>query len=108
VGASVGAYEVMREGTRLDPRVAIAMLSPGLDYHGIQPSAANAVHAGRAYFMASEEDGYAASSARSLAAQHPGPHELRVWSGKGHGTNLLDDEVRPLVVQWAANAAQSP
>jgi len=101
VGASVGANEAMREGTRLDPLVAVVMLSPGLDYHGIQPGAADAAHAGRAYFTASEEDGYAASSARLLSQQHPGPHELRIWSGKGHGTNLLDNETRAVLVAWA-------
>jgi alpha-beta hydrolase superfamily lysophospholipase len=104
IGASVGANEVLRDATRLDPRVPVVLLSPGLDYRGLQTSAANAAHQGHALFLASEEDTYAASSARSLAAQHASPHDVRIWSGKGHGTNLLDNETRAFILGWAKNA----
>ena len=108
VGASVGANEALREATRLDARVALVLLSPGLNYRGLTTADADAAHTGPALFLASAEDSYAASSARALAAQHPGPHEIHVWSGKGHGTNLLDDEARGSILAWvAALPAQS-
>jgi pimeloyl-ACP methyl ester carboxylesterase len=107
VGASVGANEAIRHAAP-HADTAVVLLSPGLDYRGLTTRDADAAHEGRAYFTASAEDQYAAESARELDAAHAGPHALRVWSGKGHGTNLLDNETRRAVVDWLQAGTRAP
>lgn len=100
VGASVGSSEALRwaAGTR----TALVLLSPGAEYRGLDTADADVRHEGAAYFVASSEDLYAARSAETLDAHHAGPHALKLWDGKGHGTQILDDEGRADVLAWIA------
>lgn len=100
VGASLGANEALRYAARADANATLVLLSPGLDYRGLTTQDAAAAHEGRALFTASDEDAYAAQSARSLTTIHRGVDEVRLWSGKGHGSGLLDDETRAFILSW--------
>jgi pimeloyl-ACP methyl ester carboxylesterase len=91
VGASVGANEALRFAAG-DPNVtAVALLSAGDSYRGLDATGAASRFGGSILFLASQDDSYAAQSARDLAARHPGAHEVDVIAGSAHGTNLLQD-----------------
>lgn len=103
VGASIGAnLAIVYAGT--DPSVrSLALLSAGLDYRGLRTEAAMTKLGGRAALLvASDEDSYAANSARRLAKQEGGSRELRLLSGAGHGTVMLNrqTDLPAALVDW--------
>lgn len=89
-GASIGANLAILLAAN-DPTVrSLVLLSPGIDYRGLRPEAALRKYADRpAMILASQEDNYAANSARQLAGSGPGIRDLRILNGAGHGTNIL-------------------
>lgn len=109
VGASLGANLALRHAAGRAADVgAVVLLSPGLDYRGVTTEKANADYVGRVLYVASEDDAYAAESARALEAKTGArEHALKMWQDKGHGTNLLDEEGRAFVVDWLAEHALS-
>lgn len=101
VGASIGGNTsaiVAGEDTRVK---AIVLLSPGLDYHGLQPSTAMKTFKRPAYILAGKADQYAASSSRDLA-QMNADTKLEVLETKAHGTDLLttNPELNEKVALW--------
>ncbi len=102
-GASIGANIGMLAAAG-DPAVrSVALLSAGLDYRGLRLDAAMRKYADRpALLVASLEDPYAARSARQLAGLGDGVRELRLLSGAGHGTVMLEREpdVAAALVDW--------
>ncbi len=92
VGASIGANFALIYGAS-DPDVnAVALLSPGLDYHGVKIEAAMKAYRARpAYLVASDEDKYAADSVAKLRASAPGA-AYKMFSNAGHGTNIFGAE----------------
>jgi pimeloyl-ACP methyl ester carboxylesterase len=89
VGASIGAnFALDYAASDADVR-AIALLSPGLNYHGVTTADAMAAYGDRpAYLAASEEDEYAAESVGKLheIARNA---ELALFENAGHGTDIL-------------------
>ncbi|RME86424.1 MAG: alpha/beta fold hydrolase, partial [Caldilineae bacterium] len=92
MGASIGANIALNYAAR-DPAIAAAvLLSPGLDYHGVTTEEAVQEYGDRPLLIvASEEDAYAAESARRLATLAPSV-ELIMLQGQGHGTGMLGRE----------------
>ncbi|GMV42707.1 MAG: hypothetical protein AMXMBFR64_44230 [Myxococcales bacterium] len=107
VGADVSGTAALL-GTLDDSHVkALAILSPGLSYHGLEALPAMERLGSRSVLLlAGAEDKYAAHSARVLAAAAPGT-ELRVVDGaSAHGAWLLasPDEL----VAWLRQALGAP
>jgi pimeloyl-ACP methyl ester carboxylesterase len=102
-GASIGA-NIAALFAAADPSVrSLALLSAGLDYRGVRIEAAMGKLTGRsALLVASEEDSYAANSARRLAKQAGGTRELRLLTGAGHGTVMLSrqTDLAGALVDW--------
>jgi dienelactone hydrolase len=102
-GASIGANLAILYAAG-DPTVrSLALLSPGLDYRGLRPEAAFKKYGDRpALLVASQEDNYAATSARQLAAGGPGTRDVRVLNGAGHGTAMLSrqPDLAGALVDW--------
>ncbi|RMF06818.1 alpha/beta fold hydrolase [Candidatus Woesearchaeota archaeon] len=94
IGASIGAnlaldYAASAEGNMRVRKMIL--MSPGENYRGIETvSKAKNVKA-ETFILASEEDSYAADSSRNLA-ERISQSSLQVYSGLGHGTNMLSDE----------------
>lgn len=109
VGASVGANEaVIHAGAHDGGTRALALLSAGDSYQGLDALSAIAGAHGAALLLAAQGDAYAARSAPDLAARHPGPHDVHVVAGDAHGTNLLKDPaLRAALVDWIAAHAAS-
>jgi dienelactone hydrolase len=83
---------------------SIAALSAGLDFRGLRTEAALSKAGKRSVlFVASDEDTYAANSARKLCQQEGGgPRELRLLTGAGHGTVMLarQPDLAAALVDW--------
>ncbi|MBI3588073.1 alpha/beta fold hydrolase [Candidatus Micrarchaeota archaeon] len=107
VGASIGANAALNYAAR-DAQVGpVVLLSPGLDYRGVQtPNAMNNYsQSGRkALLVASGEDEYAAFSSRQLKETAGGNAELAILQGAGHGTEMLAGtngrELSKKVIEW--------
>jgi pimeloyl-ACP methyl ester carboxylesterase len=91
-GASVGANVALVYASAHPSVPALILLSPGIEYAGIQTPAAFYAYRGRPVFIAaSPHDAYAYSSAHRLADLTPGP-ACRLAEGKdGHGVNMFKD-----------------
>jgi alpha-beta hydrolase superfamily lysophospholipase len=103
-GASIGAnLAILYAGTDQTVR-SLALLSAGLDYRGLRTENALAKPGRRAVLLvASDEDTYAANSARKLSQQEgAGTRELRLLTGAGHGTVMLarHPDLAGVLVDW--------
>jgi alpha-beta hydrolase superfamily lysophospholipase len=104
VGASIGANFALNYGADDADVRAVVLLSPGLNYHGVETATAMAKYRGRpAYLVASDEDKYSADSAGKL-------HEIaaetsfKIFTDAGHGTRIFTAEpaFEDELVDWLA------
>jgi pimeloyl-ACP methyl ester carboxylesterase len=100
-GASLGANVALVYASSHPSVPALILLSPGLEYAGLQTPSAFYAYRGRPVFIAaSPNDSYAYSSMRRLSDLSPGP-ACRVVEGKnGHGVNMLDAEFTKTLLDW--------
>jgi dienelactone hydrolase len=102
-GASIGANLAILFAAG-DPTVrSLALLSPGIDYRGLRPEAAMKKYGDRpALLVASQEDNYAANSARQLAGSGSGVRDVRILTGAGHGTAMIgrQPDLTATLVDW--------
>lgn len=92
VGASIGANFALDYAAGDADVCAVALLSPGLNYHGVETAAAMAKYRGRpAYLVASEEDKYSADSVGKLHEIDAGA-VLKIFEAAGHGTKIFAAE----------------
>jgi alpha-beta hydrolase superfamily lysophospholipase len=103
VGASAGGTLAVL-ATRSVPSVrSFVFLSTPLDFRGLRVEEPLRKAGERAALViASNEDVYAARSARALAEIGPGPRELMLVEGAGHGARILASrpDLVPVVVDW--------
>jgi len=91
VGASVGANLALAYAADHGDVPAVVLVSPGLDYKGVQAEDALLAYGRRpVLLMTSEGDSYSAMSCTKLKRAAPGLCELREYKGATHGTALLD------------------
>lgn len=93
VGASIGANLALRVAAD-DPAIAsVVLLSPGLDYKGLTTRDALQRYGARPILIvASSEDVYAATSARTLDSLATGEHRLEMYENAGHGTKMFSQQ----------------
>jgi pimeloyl-ACP methyl ester carboxylesterase len=103
VGASVGSNLAMIVA-KDDPAIHnVVLLSPGLEFKGLEIDGAVAAYGERPLLIAvSSEDKYSARSALVLDAEALGKHHLAVYEKAGHGTKMLNraPALEPLVQSW--------
>ncbi len=102
IGASIGANLALVVAAEIPAVRTVVLLSPGLDYRGVQTEAAMTAYGDRpVLIVASAEDGYAADSSRRLAGLAPGA-ALTIYEGAGHGTTMLIREpgLTDLILDW--------
>ncbi len=91
VGSSYGCtVSLLATQTQKSVR-AVALLSPGTSYFGVDALAAAKNFPGALFSIAAEDDPVKVSpgSAREIAAAHEGPEEPLVYPAGGHGVSLL-------------------
>lgn len=105
VGASLGANVALNAAAQRPEARAVALLSPGLGYAGIQTEPAIRQWKGPVLFVAAEPDAYAFESARRLE-RAAGPERgksflLRKGGPRGaHGTQLFDGGLEERILDW--------
>ncbi len=104
VGASIGANLAISFAAKHRPATAVVALSPGLRYHGVSIESATAElpSLAKIYFAASDDDEYALSSVRELAAMRSKSTTLRELHDAGHGTTMFEKSPGFLeeVIRW--------
>ncbi len=88
VGASIGANTAANYAAENQGVKKIILLSPGLDFRGIQPEKNAENIKAKALIVASGEDSYSFGSGKSLAAKIPDA-EFKGLRNSGHGTNMF-------------------
>ena len=102
-GASLGANLAVLAAADDQAVASLALLSPSLDYRGLRIEAAMKKYGARPVLMvASDEDAYAARSARDLQKAGGGKREALMLSQAGHGTMMLvrNPELTASLVDW--------
>lgn len=102
-GEGLGANLVLRYALQSPDIQAVVMVSPGLDYSGINTEEAiKQLKDCPALLMACEGDAYGAMSASALKSAAPVFVELRSWPGAAHGTDLFaaHPESVQYILQW--------
>lgn len=103
VGASVGANLALVHAADNPEVEALVLLSPSMGQGPLSASEPNRAYEGAIYYMASREDRRATGAVRKLAGNHSGPHQVQLWTGKGHGTSMLDVEAMDRIEEWLVN-----
>jgi pimeloyl-ACP methyl ester carboxylesterase len=101
-GASIGANLALIAGANNVQVGAVAALSPGLDYRGVQPAAVLPNFGQRpVFFIASEGDSYSYTSVKQFVLQTP-QGETHYFTGAAHGTDMFAaaPELTELLLDW--------
>ena len=103
IGGSIGANSALR-GAANDAEVVTAVaLSPGLDYRGVTTADAIEMMDERPILLvASRDDNPAGPNTLELFSLTSGDAQIRMYSGRRHGTNLLPDNeaLMQAIVGW--------
>ncbi len=107
VGASIGANLALNSAA-VEPGVkALVLLSPGLDYRGVQTEASMQPYGNRPIlFVASKTDAYAAQTVATLSGLAQGKAKTQLYDNAGHGTQMLGgaDGLEDLIANWLRDA----
>ena len=91
-GASIGANLALWQASIDKDVLLLILLSPGLNYRGIQAAQLAPGYYGPVNILASVGDTNAAQSSRELFEIFPGDKELEIIKGNSHGTNMFISE----------------
>ena len=113
VGASIGANlalkfaandpDLLTERERVfEYQRKIILLSPGLEYRGVNIEQDNLIYEGPLLIVASEDDSYSAQSSKQLAEKSRGKVKLQMYTNAGHGTNMFaaQPELVGFLIDW--------
>lgn len=93
VGASIGSNLALRGWANDETVLTAVALSPGLDYRGVTTQDAVEAGSDRAVMLvASRQDTSSALAVTTLFAATTADVQVRLYSGRLHGTQLLENE----------------
>ena len=96
MGASIGANIAIKFVNEVEGAVA---LSPGFNYKGIETKGDASEINKPVLIVVSDEDVMSVGDSRELNNLISNS-KLEVYSGKGHGTNMLDKETKDMILKW--------
>lgn len=101
-GASVGANVALNFAAKQPNVKAVGLLSPSLDYYGIQTESAMKSYGKRPILMfSSAEDEYSVESQKQLERLIGGPKQVQLFQNAGHGTDMLKhSQVADALLRW--------
>ena len=91
-GASIGANLALWQASIDKDVKLLILLSPGLNYRGIEAAKLAPKYSGPVYILACEGDTNAAKSSEELLNVFPGDKKLEIFKGNSHGTNMFLSE----------------
>lgn len=96
MGASIGANIALKFANEVDGAVA---LSPAFNYKGIETKEDASEINKPVLIVVSDEDTQSVGDSKELN-KIISESELEVYSGKGHGTKMLDRETKDRILKW--------
>ncbi len=105
IGASIGANAALIYGAKYDV-AGIALLSPGLDYHGANIEASMKNYSNQIFLAASEDDSYSVETVKKIYDLSPISKDKKVlilYKNAGHGTQMFGKESPDLsekLIEW--------
>lgn len=102
IGASIGANTAAML-TQLMPNIKrIVLLSPGINYRGLQPAEAIKSFQGEIMMVAAQADEYSYNSVREMARLNSDHVTLMIFEGDIHGTDMIngDPQAMQALVDW--------
>lgn len=104
-GASIGANLALWQASIDKDVLLLILLSPGLNYRGIQAAQLAPHYSGPVYILASAGDTKAIQGSRELSEIFPGDKELKVIQGNSHGTNMFisEPDLIDKLLEWTTN-----
>ena len=96
IGASIGANIALKYSNNVDTSI---LLSPGLNYRGVNIEQDSKNANNPILIVVSKEDKYSFDSSQQIA-QDIKDNKLITYTGKGHGTNMLDRETKEAILNW--------
>jgi pimeloyl-ACP methyl ester carboxylesterase len=109
VGASIGASVAVAYAAEDSLIAAVALISPGETYRGVQSGPPLRAYGARPLLMvAAEDDNYSLVSVRKLESLADSSKVVHVFPEGGHGTYLLEShpELRGMIVDFVRAAAR--
>jgi dienelactone hydrolase len=102
LGSSVGANLALGAAAQLEQIKAAVLLSPSLDYSGVQTEPYAGIYAGPLMIVSSSEDTDAATGAARIAELHSGDENVVALNGAGHGVAMLaaQSDLTQQIVDW--------
>jgi len=103
VGASIGANLALNVAAANENVDNVVLLSPGMEYKGVEISQALADYGERPLLcVVSKDDRYSAKTGLFIDAQARGYHKLEVYESAGHGTRMLNKApaLEPMLMSW--------
>lgn len=103
VGAGIGANLGLNACAELSTCATVVLLSPGVDYAGITTAEGMARLGTRPVLMISgDNDGNNPADSILLDGMAAGEHQLLIYPGAGHGTEILTTQpgLGDLIVEW--------
>lgn len=106
IGASIGANSALIYGAQKNDVAGVALLSPGLDYRGVDVQYAMKNYRGPLFIAASRDDAYSAQSSQTIFAESPAAEsqkQLILYENSGHGTAMFGKESPDLsaeLLEW--------
>lgn len=90
IGASLGANVGVNYASKHPQTVkALVLLSPGLEYHGIETFTPLTHYENPVYFLASSDDAYSADSVKRLYKFALGKKKIKIFEDLGHGVDMM-------------------
>lgn len=102
IGASIGANLATKYAAQDTSVQKIILLSPGIEYKGVNIEQDNMIYEGNVLIVASEDDAYSATSSKQLGEKSRGTVKLQMYENAGHGTNMLaaQPELTGFLIDW--------
>ncbi|MBK7140890.1 MAG: alpha/beta hydrolase [bacterium] len=102
IGASIGANTAALLTEEMPEIQRMILLSPGLNYRGLEPADAIMAFKGKILLVASSSDEYSYKSVREMASLNPDHCTLMIFDGDAHGTDIINDNPAAMqaLVDW--------
>lgn len=109
IGASIGANLALNYAAKDNEVLGVALLSPGLDYRGVNIKNAILNYGQRPILLAaSEDDKYSADTVNELTTKLFGKKKLVMFKDAGHGTEMLKwSELDKEIIAWLKEVISS-
>jgi len=100
IGASIGANLALNYGAKDNTINNIVMLSPGLNYRGLDAEKNAPKYDRNSLIIVSREDSYSYMSSNRLIGLLKGNKQIKIYNNLGHGTNMLNKELNKFILDW--------